>query len=324
MLLSVLVLSVWIWGTSCIEDSKFRAPNYPEPEYEVLGGDLGLTLDPQSRRQADGEEDGTWKHLADPSNTRIMGRDGLCVTVKGFTYHDDNPVILHSCNRTYFKNQLWEFQEDGRIVSLDMCLAASGDSPGSIVMIHECNTTHESTVKWAISDSGTLSNTHSGLVLTAESKQLTLDTDKFSSFQAWQRTNNLTAVDVYIHGEDGQCIHYDGQFGIFARKCHEDNALQKWRLYPDSTIRPVKWLGGCLELQYMDYPSEKYNTIKAAYCDSFGEFHRWIFTSNGSIMNLQSKLVVDKDIDYPADGWLKAAPFKGGTNQQWTLEYIKI
>lgn len=73
----------------------------------------------------------------------------------------------------------------------------------------------------------------------------------------------------------------------------------------------------------MDYPSEKYNYIKAGYCHSSGEFHRWIFTSNGSIMNLQSKLVVDKDIVDLAGGWLQAAPFNGGTNQQWSLEYIK-
>ncbi|CAM0878450.1 unnamed protein product [Alopecurus aequalis] len=296
-----------------------------DPATEILGRDLGLCLLDPRLLQTDEEEDESCKHLVDP-RSRIMGRDGLCVDVEGFIYRDKNPVILFTCRSSDFRNQLWNFRTDGRIVSLDKCLAASGGTPGSTVVIHECETLHASAVQWAMSDSGTLYNRVSGLVLDATSgsgKQLTLQRDASSSFQAWQSTNITTAADVYIHGENNRCFYYDGHSGVYTQECRKGYSWHKWRLYPDSTIRPVEWLEGCLELASLEHSTRSYNYIQAGYCSSYPEKHRWIFTYKGSIMNLKSKLVVDEDRDYAGKGYLKAAPFQGGLiNQIWRPEFI--
>uniref|UniRef100_A0ACD5WLX9 Uncharacterized protein n=1 Tax=Avena sativa TaxID=4498 RepID=A0ACD5WLX9_AVESA len=262
-------------------------------------------------------------HLADP-RSQIVGRDGLCVDVEGFVYRDKNPVILNTCQRSDMRNQLWNFQSDGRIVSMQKCLAASGHTPGSTAMIHECDTLDESAVQWEMSEYGTLFNKYSQLVLTANSgtpKELTLESQTSSSFQAWQSTNITDAVDVYIRGENNQCIYYNNKKGVYTQECDKGSKWQKWRLYPDSTIRPTQWLDGCLELYSLDNPSANYNYIEADYCYLYPEYHRWIFTREGSIMNLKSSLVVDADKDYPGEGWLKAAPFQGGLNQIWMLQF---
>ncbi|VAH85826.1 unnamed protein product [Triticum turgidum subsp. durum] len=288
------------------------------PGTEILRRDLGLSIDPPPVQK----DDDTCKHLAD-SRSRIMGRDGLCVEVQGFNYSDRNPVILFACRSGDFAKQLWNFRTDGRIVSFGKCLAASGVTPRSTVVIHECETIHESAVRWEMSNSGTLSNRASGLALHAASgsgRQLTLQRDISSSFQAWQSTNIITPVDVYIQGENNRCIYYNGGTNTYVEGCRNDYSRQKWRLYPDSTIRPIEWLNGCLELStFVEHP--RYNFIQLGHCNNHPEYHRWIFTQ-GCIMNLYSSLVVDEDRDYPAEGWLKAAPFQGGLNQIWKLVFV--
>ncbi|KAM3336157.1 hypothetical protein ACQJBY_030248 [Aegilops geniculata] len=295
-----------------------RCKRMIDPATEILGSDLCLSIDPPLQKADD-----TCKHLADP-RTRIRGRDGLCVDVEGFIYRDGTPVVLFACSSSDFSNQLWKFRADGRVVSLDKCLAATGVNPGSTVVIHQCDTLHDSAVQWVMSNSGTLSNRVSGLVLDAASgsgKQLKLQSDTNSSFQAWQRTNNITAVDVYIHGENNRCIYYDDRHGVYVEGCRKDYSWQKWRLYPDSTIRPIEWLDGCVQVTRLEYPSSSYNYIQAVKCDSNLQHQRWIFTHQGSIKNLNSTLVVDEDRDYPGKGWLKAAPFQGGLNQIWKLVF---
>lgn len=325
------VLSIVIRGAMALMLYQVRCRPPPQrthlhsvdPATEILGRHLGLCLDPRRLPRTDEEEDDSCKHLVDP-RSRIMGRDGLCVDVEGFIYHDKNPVILFTCRSSDFRNQLWNFLTDGRIVSLDKCLAASGDTPGSTVVIHECDTLHASAVQWTMSDYGTLFNRASGLVLDASSDfgmQLKLQRDASSSFQAWQSTNIITtAADFYIHGENNQCIYYNGHYGVYAQECRKGYSSHKWRMYPDSTIRPVEWLEGCLELDSLQHSTSSYNYIQAGYCSSSPVKHRWVFTYKGSIMNLESKLVVDEDRDYP--GYLKAAPFQGGLNQIWRPEFI--
>lgn len=297
-----------------------RCKRMTDPATEILGSDLCLSIDPPLQKADD-----KCKHLADP-RSRIRGRDGLCVDVEGFIYRDGTPVVLFACRSSDFSNQLWKFRADGMVVSLDKCLAATGVNPGSTVVIHQCDTLHDSAVQWVMSNSGTLSNRGSGLVLDAASgsgKQLKLQSDTNSSFQAWQRTNNIKAVDVYIHGENNRCIYYNGDYGIYVEGCRKDYSWQKWRLYPDSTIRPIQQLRGCLELNSFKNSTWFYNYIQFGNCLWYADYHRWIFTHEGTIMNLKSNLVIDEDRDYPGKGWLKAAPFQGGLNQIWKLEFIK-
>uniref|UniRef100_A0A0A9CQG1 Ricin B lectin domain-containing protein n=1 Tax=Arundo donax TaxID=35708 RepID=A0A0A9CQG1_ARUDO len=206
-------------------------------------------------------------------------------------------------------------------MSLEKCLAAAGTTPGSSVFIHECDTLDESAVQWVMLYSGTLENKHSGLVLTATDgsggSKLTLEEYSASSFQAWKHTNNLNAVDVYIRGENNQCIYYNGGYGVYTETCSKGSSRQIWRLYPDSTVRPKDWLDGCLELESL---SGDWIYVQAGYCSSSPELHRWIFAHDGSIKNWKTKLVVDASKTYP--GRLYAWPYGGSQNQIWTLEFI--
>ncbi|KAK9145677.1 hypothetical protein Sjap_005580 [Stephania japonica] len=191
-----------------------------------------------------GADDQTCKHLVEP-RTRIMGRDGMCVDVEKFIYLDNNPIVLFACKTSDFKNQLWTLGKDGRIQSLEKCLAASGTTPGSSVVIHECETLNNSALVWSMTYTGELVNAHSGLALTAKdgssASKLTLEERDSSSFQSWKATNKLTPVDVYIHGVNNQCIYYNGHYGVYTEACSKGTSRQQWRLYPDGTIRPKDW-----------------------------------------------------------------------------------
>ncbi|KAK9112821.1 hypothetical protein Scep_020340 [Stephania cephalantha] len=114
-----------------------------------------------------GADDQTCNHSVDPRR-RIMGRNGMCVDVEKFIYLDNNPIVLFPCKTSDFKNQFWTLGKNGRIQSLEKCLAASGTESGSSVVIHECETLDDNALRWAMSYTGELVNAHSGLALTAK------------------------------------------------------------------------------------------------------------------------------------------------------------
>ncbi|KAK9136060.1 hypothetical protein Syun_015390 [Stephania yunnanensis] len=261
-----------------------------------------------------GADDQTCKHSVDP-RTRIMGRNGMCVDVEKFIYLDDNPIVLFPCKTSDFKNQFWTLGKNGRIQSLEKCLAASGTTPGSSVVIHECETLDDTALRWAMSYTGELVNAHSGLALTAKdgtsTSKLTLEENDSSSFQTWKATNKLTPVDAYIHGQNNQCIYYNGRYGVYTETCSKGSSKQQWRLYPDGTIRPIDWLDGCIE-------NMKY--IQAGYCSGSPELHKWVFSNDGAIRNWKSQKVID--VSETEAGYLVSWDFHGGMNQIWTLEYV--
>ncbi|KAK9145670.1 hypothetical protein Sjap_005573 [Stephania japonica] len=267
-----------------------------------------------------GADDQTCKHSVEP-RTRIMGRDGMCVDVEKFIYLDNNPIVLFACKTSDFKNQLWTLGKNGRIQSLEKCLAALGTTPGSSVVIHECETLDDSALGWSMSYTGELVNAHSGLALTAKdgssASKLTLEERDSSSFQSWKATNKLTPVDVYIHGVNNQCIYYNGHYGVYTEACSKGTSRQQWRLYPDGTIRPKDWLDGCMEIASL---SKNTVYIQAGYCNGSPELHKWFFSHDGAIRNWKSQKVVDAS--ETEAGYLVAWDFHGGKNQIWTLEFI--
>ncbi|KAK9136066.1 hypothetical protein Syun_015396 [Stephania yunnanensis] len=230
-----------------------------------------------------GADDQPCRHSVEP-RTRIMGRNGMCVDVDKFIYSENNPIVLYPCKTSDFKNQLWTLGENGRIRSLEKCLAVSGTTPGSSVVIHECETLDDTAIRWAMSYYGELVNAHSGLALTAKdgtsSSNLTLEKTDSSSFQTWKATNKLTPVDVYIHGKNNQCIYYNGGSGVYTETCSKGK--QQWRLYPDGTIRPKDWLDGCIEIASLS-SAENVIYIKAGDCSGSPELHKWFFSHDGAM-----------------------------------------
>ncbi|KAK9136038.1 hypothetical protein Syun_015374 [Stephania yunnanensis] len=269
-----------------------------------------------------GAGDQTCNHSVEP-RTRIMGRNGMCVDVENFIYLDNNPIVLFTCRTSDFKNQLWTLGKNGRIQSLEKCLAASGTTPGSSVVIHECETLNDAALGWTMSNTGELTNTWSGLALTAKdgtsASKLTLEEINNSSFQTWKTTNKLTPVDVYIHGQNNQCIYYNGGYGVYTQTCTKGSLTQQWRLYPDGTIRPIDWLDGCIEIASLS-SAENTIYIQAGNCSKSPELHKWDFSHDGAIRNWKSHKVIDASESEP--GYLVAWDFHGGMNQIWTLEYV--
>ncbi|KAK9090407.1 hypothetical protein Sjap_023584 [Stephania japonica] len=259
------------------------------------------------------------------ARTRIRGRNGLCVDVEGFVYRDNTPIIIFPCRTYDILNQLWKLTKEGRIYSQEKCLAASGTTPGSAVVIHECGTIADSAIIWEMSDSGSLVNVDSGLALTAKnglsSSKLTVEENDYSTFQAWNATNNLNVVEVYIRSNrrNNECIYYNENSTVHLETCLKGSSRQQWRLYPDSTIRPKNWVDGCMEMtRFSRYDST--NWIKVGNCSQSPVLQRWVFRPDGSIVNLKSQLVVDASSTKP--GYVVAWPFHGGSNQLWKLEYV--
>ncbi|KAK9135955.1 hypothetical protein Syun_015285 [Stephania yunnanensis] len=269
-----------------------------------------------------GADDQTCKHSVEP-RTRIMGRNGMCVDVEKFSYSDNNPIIIFPCKSSDFKNQFWTLGKNGRIQSLEKCLATLGTTPGSSVVIHECETLDDTALRWAMFYTGELVNAHSGLALTAKdgtsASKLTLEENDSSSFQTWKATNKLTPVDVYIHGQKNQCIYYNGRYGVYTESCSKGSSKQQWRLYPDGTIRPIDWLDGCIEIASLS-SAENAIYIQAGYCNGSPELHKWVFSHDGAIRNWKSQKVIDASATETT--YLVAWDFHGGMNQIWTLEYV--
>ncbi|KAK9136051.1 hypothetical protein Syun_015381 [Stephania yunnanensis] len=265
-----------------------------------------------------GANDQTCNHSVDP-RTRIMGRNGMCVDVENFIYMDNNPIVLYTCKTSDFKNQFWTLGKNGRIQSLEKCLAASGTEPGSSVVIRECETLEDAALGWAMSDTGELVNAFSGLALTAKdgaiNSKLTLETNDLSSFQTWKATNKLTPVSVFIHGKNNQCISYKNGYVVYTETCNSQASNQEWRLFPDGTIRPIEWMDGCIEIASLSSAS-----IQAGRCSGSPELNKWVFSHDGAIRNWKSKKVIDASETEP--GNLVAWDFHGGMNQIWTLEYV--
>ncbi|XXG58138.1 hypothetical protein AAC387_Pa04g0527 [Persea americana] len=254
----------------------------------------------------------------DPEPTvRISGRNGLCVDVRDGQYNDGNPIQLSPCKQNLDVNQLWTFRKDGTIRSNGKCLTTSGYSAGNNVMIYDCTTAVTAATIWQLWANGTIINPRSALVLSAESGNsgttLTVQTNIYASRQGWLAGNNTEPFVTSIVGFNDLCMQANGD-AMWVVECASGKAEQNWALYPDGSIRPHQNRDRCLTST--DNHSQG-SIIIISSCSPGSEGQRWVFTSGGSILNLNSGMVMEVKGSDPGLHQIILSGFTGNPNQQW-------
>ncbi|KAK1370583.1 hypothetical protein POM88_036675 [Heracleum sosnowskyi] len=221
----------------------------------------------------------------------IVGRNGLCATVKDGTYSDGNPIVLSPCKSNEDVNQLWTLKADGTIISRGMCLATNGDSsPG--VMLVNCKAALPVVTKWEVLvNNGTIKNPRSSLVLSATSgsmgTQLTLQENLYSTSETWVVANNTQPIITPIMntGQFNMCLQATGA-EISYSKCQSGETRQIFAVYPDGSIRPNDKRDDCLAV------NNSRNLVVVAGCNGSAE-QRWSFNRDYTISNLDTGLIID-------------------------------
>nr|Q41358.1 RecName: Full=Ribosome-inactivating protein SNAI; AltName: Full=Agglutinin I; Contains: RecName: Full=SNAI-A chain; AltName: Full=rRNA N-glycosidase; Contains: RecName: Full=Linker peptide; Contains: RecName: Full=SNAI-B chain; Contains: RecName: Full=TrSNAI; Flags: Precursor [Sambucus nigra]AAC49158.1 lectin precursor [Sambucus nigra]prf//2206328A NeuAc-gal/GalNAc-binding lectin [Sambucus nigra] len=240
---------------------------------------------------------------------RISGWDGLCVDVRYGHYIDGNPVQLRPCGNEC--NQLWTFRTDGTIRWLGKCLTAS-----SSVMIYDCNTVPPEATKWVVSIDGTITNPHSGLVLTApqaaEGTALSLENNIHAARQGWT-VGDVEPLVTFIVGYKQMCLRENGENNfVWLEDCVLNRVQQEWALYGDGTIRVNSNRSLCVTSEDHE-PSDLIVILK---CEGSGN-QRWVFNTNGTISNPNAKLLMDvAQRDVSLRKIILYRP-TGNPNQQW-------
>ncbi|KAJ4834577.1 hypothetical protein Tsubulata_028476 [Turnera subulata] len=244
--------------------------------------------------------------------TRIVGRDGLCVVVQDSDPTDGNKIILDDCDEF---NHLWTFKRDSTIRWKDKCLTILMDkkitnqapqhqqstSSNNIMVIYNCSTAPQLlNTRWDMTTDGSIvSRAHDGMSLTAPGRQgtpLTAEKTTWSSAQAWLPTNHYqpfraAITGIYLH----MCMTLkEGDDRVPRLERCGDSSKRTWAIYADGTIRPVLALHQCLTL--ILGTQEEENRVRIEDC--IGSYkQRWMFRSNGYLMNPESGLTLDTGLD---------------------------
>ncbi|KAF7113331.1 hypothetical protein RHSIM_RhsimUnG0137100 [Rhododendron simsii] len=225
------------------------------------------------------------------STRRLSGRDGLCVDVRDGRNNDENLIQLWPCGQQ--SNQQWTFRTDGTIRSLGKCMTAYGYSPGDYVMIFDCETAVQDATKWSLSTDGTITNHHSGLVLTANEPAwgttLTVETNIHAASQGWRVVEEVYPTVTTIIGFNDLCMQTNNDnTRVWLESCVDRRQQQQWALYGDGTIRVNSDHNLCLT---SDGHSSS-DVIIVLRCQGWGN-QRWVFHTDGTILNPNAKLVMD-------------------------------
>ncbi|GMI75191.1 hypothetical protein HRI_001188400 [Hibiscus trionum] len=235
--------------------------------------------------------------------SHIMGKNGTCLDVYESRFVDNTQVNLYPCGQNQ-TNQLWTLGADNTIRCGGKCLTPNGNN----MVIFGCNEDSSDYNKWEILSDGSIINAKSGLFLTAGSESnLLLEENSYGSKQAFYATNNTTPPVTKLVGYEGKCLHACDD-SVFLNRCKSNVTNQLWRIYPDETIRPQKNLGKCLK-----YGNLEDNTVSIDACDGMSA-ERWRFHSNGTIVHVESKMVMDLVIDF---GEITVSPYIGAFTQVW-------
>ncbi|KAK8529220.1 hypothetical protein V6N13_102151 [Hibiscus sabdariffa] len=238
--------------------------------------------------------------------SHIMGQNGSCLDVFGSRFVDNTQVILWPCGLNN-ANQLWTLAPDNTIRCGGKCLTPSGTAPGSNMLIFGCNEDSSDYNKWEILSDGSIINTESGLFLTANGTgNLLLEATSDGSKQAFYATNNTTPPVTKLVGYDSKCLHACGD-SVFLMRCKRNDTNQLWTIYPDETIRPQKKTEKCLKYGNLDD-----GTVNVDTCDGTST-ERWRFQSNGTIVHVETKMVMDVVIDFAE---ITVNPYVVGSNGQ--------
>lgn len=195
------------------------------------------------------------------------------------------------CRSSDNVNQLWTFKRDGTIRSNGKCLGSSGHTPGDYIRIYDCRYASDDKFKWDVWGNGTIIS-RSGLVLAARSLEsgtlLTAEVDTYTIGQSWLPSNNTKPLVTPIVGiSSGLCFGAD----LLLEMCVPGKAEQAWALYRDGSIRPNQTrLDSCLTLHREASSSP---SLKIALCEAASSLQRWVYPNDGTIMNLETKLVMD-------------------------------
>ncbi|XP_058220732.1 ribosome-inactivating protein PMRIPt-like [Rhododendron vialii] len=251
------------------------------------------------------------------STRRISGRDGLCVDVRDGRDNDGNPIQLWPCGQQ--SNQQWTFQTDGTIRSLGKCMTTYGYSPGVYITIFNCGTAAQNATKWSLSSDGTITNPHSGLVLTANQAAqgtiLTVETNVHAASQGWRVLGEeVNPTVTTIIGFNDLCMQANNDNSrVWLESCVDSRQQQQWALYGDGTIRVNSDHNLCLTSD----GHSSLDVIIILRCQGWGN-QRWVFNStDGTILNPNAKLVMDvKESNVSLRQIILYQP-TGNPNQRW-------
>ncbi|KAE9452362.1 hypothetical protein C3L33_15736, partial [Rhododendron williamsianum] len=251
------------------------------------------------------------------STRHLSGRDGFCMDVRDGRDNDGNPIQLWPCGQQQ-SNQQWTFRTDGTIRSLGKCMTASGYSPGHYVMIFDCETAGQDATKWSLSTDGTITNPHSGLVLTATNEHvqgntLTVETNIHAASQGWRVVEEVYPTVTTIMGFNDLCMQANNDnTRVWLESCVDSRQQQQWALYGDGTIRVNSDHNLCLTSD----GHSSLDVIIVRRCQGWGN-QRWVFHTDGTILNPNAKLVMDvRQSDVSLKQIILYQP-TGNPNQRW-------
>ncbi|KAF8731781.1 hypothetical protein HU200_015719 [Digitaria exilis] len=252
---------------------------------------------------------------AEPT-VRIVGPEGRCVDVPYNWYYSGSQVQLWSCKSTADVNQLWTFKRDGTIRSNGWCLVTSG----SRVVVDDCNKCTASSSVWEVRADGTIALKSTGLVLAVTSSSafapVTVRKDDRGTGQSWTPTNVTSPVTAPVVGYGDLCLQVDFAGAVSLAACGGDGVA--WSLYPDGSLRPPAWLF----LQWRCLAADASGKVAVKYCDGSGSAcERWVFRSDGTILNTGTGMVLDATPSKSKRGCYDVVVSKatGSATQQWAL-----
>ncbi|KAJ0968513.1 hypothetical protein J5N97_025430 [Dioscorea zingiberensis] len=218
----------------------------------------------------------------------------LYVDVRDGKYNNGNPIQLSPCKSNDDANQLWTIKTDGTLRSNGSCMTAYGFRPGHYVMIYDCCTAVREATLWKIWDNGTIISPESDVVLGAHSGSigttLTVQRNTYSAAQGWLPSNDTTPREVTIYGFRDLCMEANG-IRVWMETCPSGSSKpqQKWALYGDGSIRPKLNQDRCLTCEN----DSSITVINIVGCSAGSSGQRWVFTNEGTILNLYNGLVMD-------------------------------
>ncbi|PUZ69031.1 hypothetical protein GQ55_2G076100 [Panicum hallii var. hallii] len=258
---------------------------------------------------------------AEPT-TRIVGPEGRCVDVPYNRYYSGRQVQLWSCKSNGDVNQLWTFKRDGTVRSNGMCLtAAAAAQAGALVVVDECppRVPAERAV-WEARADGTVALRSSGLVLSVTSSSVfagvTVRRDDRGTGQSWTPTNDTAPLTAPVVGFGDLCLQVDFAGAVSLAAC--GGAGMAWSLYPDGSVRPPAWLF----LQWRCLAADASGRVAVKFCDGSGSAcERWVFRSDGTILNTGTGMVLDARPSASKSGCydVVVSPATGSATQQWAL-----
>lgn len=246
---------------------------------------------------------------------KIVGRKGLCVVSRNQDFSDGNRLILWDCGINHF----WTFKRDGTIRSVrnDKCLTTYNFGPESYVMTYNCSTAPKSTTLWVVDTDGSIINPVSGLSLSAETENfdITLTADKtiYASRQGWLPTNFTQPFAASIVGQANDlCLKTKGN-NLVLQDCLDRGIGREWTVFSDGTLRTS---GKCLTC---NNPFKGSEAIIMECAPSGWSNQRWVFNSDGTIMNPKSGLVLEVKNSDTTGQQVVITSSTGNPNQKWLL-----